>query len=736
MDENKMKKRRITRRGLLKAAGWTAGGLTVAAFGLVRFTPPMTTFQVPGKKTGVAWLQMKANGRCVFCSPRAEMGQNASSGLLQIVAEELNLAPSDIELKTPLTTNDIPPAIMTAGSYSIARYAEPVARAAAGMRETLRSMAAKKLGIEPAALKDGPGSFTSAQGRVISYAEIVGGHSLVLDTDDINDPPLYTFDTARTHNHVGKPVPSPELENIVTGVPIFPSDVVLENMLYGRAVWPPTRQAKLISVDDTAARQERGVTKIVVDYENNFVGVIGETPGTVDRAIAALKVTWKLPFEFTEEAMEKLLDVDAALRQGPLEHTVLDDKIDKTQTWDVDLRFDVQAQSHAMQEPRAAVVRIEKNGHPAIEVWTGSQDAFYVKNALAWETGVDKKDIVVHMMRMGGGFGGRENADVEMDAWRLARTVDRPVKVQWRRQDQFLAAQNRPGSSHRVRLKADENNKLTVWSHVLVSGYVIFARGRMPGWTGPTARALVSDLGIARGAEPPYGAAAKRVTFSDIDLPIDSGSFRSLGATPNTFAIESAIDELSRQRKVDPVDFRLQNIPAEHSRLRQCLERTRKLASTNELPRAPGYGRGYACGIYEDHSFVAASADVFVDPSTGEIRVLRMCCVQDVGLAINPDELRAQVESNLTWGLGMALMEKVELNNNTISTTNFDSYLIPRMNHVPAFEIEIVDNAKYPPAGAGETAFIVAVPAITNAIRDATGIRYTKLPIRQAKAMT
>ncbi|UCE87196.1 MAG: xanthine dehydrogenase family protein molybdopterin-binding subunit, partial [Deltaproteobacteria bacterium] len=242
----------------------------------------------------------------------------------------------------------------------------------------------------------------------------------------------------------------------------------------------------------------------------------------------------------------------------------------------------------------------------------------------------------------------------------------------------------------------------------------------------------IGDLGVARGSRPPYAALRTRVEYRDVDLPVDLGSWRSLGAAPNTFAIESAIDELARVRKLDPVEFRLRNLAPEHARLAACLRRTRALAERAERPPEPGFGRGYACGIYEEKSFVAASADVRVDAATGSIHVLRMCCVQDVGLAINPDQLEAQIEGNLIFGIGMALMERVEIEESDIASLNFDRYPIPRMTDAPEFDIEIVSPRDIPPAGAGETALIVGPPAIANALRDATGRRYTALPIRSA----
>jgi CO/xanthine dehydrogenase Mo-binding subunit len=195
------------------------------------------------------------------------------------------------------------------------------------------------------------------------------------------------------------------------------------------------------------------------------------------------------------------------------------------------------------------------------------------------------------------------------------------------------------------------------------------------------------------------------------------------------------MDELALQQGKDPVDFKLAQLRGQHPRLRNCLQRVRANAEKYALPAGPGIARGYACGIYEHRCFVAISADVHVDAETQQIKVLRMCCVQDVGMAVNPGQLRAQVESNLCWSIGMALMEKFEIGDDRIKSANFDNYPIPRMGDMPSIDIEIIDQPNIPPAGAGEVAIIAGPPAIANAIRRATSYRALRLPITYADTM-
>jgi len=721
----------LTRRRFLKATGWTAAGITVVYFGGRRLLSILPSIDMPGDDSGAAWIQILPDGRCRMLSPRAEMGQNASIGLAQLAAEELNLVAEAIEVHYP-RTDELAQVMLTSGSMSLKLFGEPMARAAAALRETLRRRAAERAGAVLADVVDGDGGFVLPDGRLTSYAELAGGAAVVLEAGELPKAPLYSFDPARPHRQIGRRAAPHQLEAIVTGAPVFASDVRLPGMLFGRVVRPPVRNARLTSVDDSRAGGVRGLRKVVVDAEQGFVGVVCETPGAVAATLKAIRVTWEVPAPFDQRTLDALVDVDAALARGDLEHTPLDDRLDPGAGWHVELRFDVQLQSHAMQEPRAAVARFDDaNGRESLEIWTGSQDAFVVQRHAARDLGLPKERVVVHPCRMGGAFGGREHYDVERDAARLARAVGRPVKVQWSREDEFRAARHRPGSTHRVRLRADEQGRLTDWWHAFVSGHIVFARERLPSWLlGPVR--LMGDLGVARGAVPPYAIERRRVEYEDVDLPVDLGTWRSLGASPNTFAIESAIDELARLRNLDPVELRLRNLPPSHARLADCLRRTRQLAEKVPLPQGPGVGRGYACGVYDEKSFVAASADVGVDPATGAIQVLRMCCAQDVGLAINPDQLEAQIEGNLIWGLGMALLERVEIGQSEVASLNFDRYSIPRMQDAPELEIAIIDRPDLPPAGAGETALIVGPPAIANALRHATGRRFTRLPIGSA----
>ncbi len=714
----------LSRRKFLFASGWVAGGVTVlyALGSRVKKVAPTIIF--PDSSSGVTWLQINADGQCRMYFPRMEMGQNANTGLAQIVAEELNIQVEDIDGVQP-STSDVPPIALTAGSMSLTAFSQPVAAAAATLRENLRARAAQKRGLAVDALKDAPGGFTTGT-ETISYADLVDDTPAVIEYEETKPlPALYTYDATRKKTQVGRSARPFDTKALVTGQPIYSGDVMIEGALYGRAIKPPVRNARLDSVDTTGVANVPGFIKLV--HEDNFVGVVCKTPGAVDAAMDLIRPTWKLKQAINQDEIDRSVDVDAHMAEGDLEHLYEDQDHRKDVEWDVDMRFDVQVQSHAMQEPRSATARFGDGKHK-LEIWTGTQDPWAMKRWAAIDTGLSEDEVVIYPQRMGGGFGGREHYEAELDAVRLARAVKAPVKVQWTRADEFMNSRSRPASAHRIRLAADDQGNLSDWWHGYTTGHIVLARERLPSWFLPVAR-LREDMGVVRGATTPYAAAHKRVEYNDVDLPIDLGVWRSLNAGPAVFARESAIDELAIKLGQDPVDFRLAQMDEHYPRLSACLERVRELANKRPLPKGKGYGRGFACGIYEHRCYVAASADVNIDEETQKIKVKHMCCVEDVGIAVNPGQLHAQMESNLAWSVGMALLERFEVGDNTIKSSNFDNYTIPRMEDMPSVDIDIIDQPSIPPAGAGEVALIAGTPAIANAVRQASGFRALSLPI-------
>ncbi|MGJ3264574.1 MAG: molybdopterin cofactor-binding domain-containing protein [Salinarimonas sp.] len=712
-----------SRRSVLKALGWSAAGITLLAGGVAAFPhlPALPHRDAPTPDDAVAWLSLRPDGRIALVSPRAEMGQGVATALRQIVAEEIGVALERVAFVHP-RTDLLPPARATVGSDSIKDYGPLLARAAAAMGDAIRARAAERLGVPGAALAvDGDGVRTT-DGRAVPLVGLADP-PLLLGAEALaaarprslaRDGPLRVVGTS--------PEPA-ELRAILTGsAPLFTDDVRLPRMTHGAVLRPPVIGARLARVDARAAEDVPGFVALV--RERGFTGVVAESRGALERALAALDATWEEPSApITQAGIDAAVDIDAALARGALEHVVVDEG-GVVGPPAISLRLDVPMAAHAAMEPRCAVADLSDG---RLTVHTGTQDATFVRRVLAADLGLSEDRVVVRGHRLGGGFGGRTICDVERDAARLSRAVGRPVKVQRSRAEEFATAFHRPPSSHRITARLDDAGRITSWDHAMRSGHVIFTSAAM----GPVLQAatsFVADPGVARGLVPPYAIARRRIAFEDVRLPVDTGPWRGLGAAPNVWAIETAIDALARAAGRDPVSFRLAAIAPEHPRLASVLERAAALADWPARRTTPRRGYGVACGVYKEMATAAVVARVALDES-GAARVERLWCAHECGLVVDPDGVRAQVESNLIWSVGMALGEELSIVDGRIGAQSQADYALPRFSDTPEIEIALVDGGG-PPAGAGETAIVAGVAAITNAIAAATGRTVTRLPWR------
>jgi len=658
----------ISRRTLFVHAARLAAGITVfAAAPACAFNPlpALPTRDMPPAGARIAWLRLRPDGRVQLLLPRQEMGQGISIALRQIVAEEMDIELDRVETLLP-DTAAIAPVKSTVGSDSMKDFAEPVARAAALLREHLQS--------------GGTATELHDRGQPVSLRSLWGGT-----------------------RHVGRSHPTERISEIVTGAPLYAGDIRLPGLLFG------------LVLPEGADPQALAPGLRSVALSDGRRGLLSDHAGPLHA------------FAFTRPTAERPMpemDIDAAMRRGKLEHRLRSDAVQSDGIWTLDRRYDIPFATHAQIEPRAAVAQWHgRDAAIRLEVWTGTQDAFFVRETLARQFGLSADRVLVHACRIGGGFGARTIVRQELEAALLAQAAGRPVKVQWSRAAEFVEGFHRPPSSHRIRARLDANGRIADWWHGFCSGHVIFTSAAMPRWM-QAVTSFVKDPGVARGALPPYAAERMRVEFSDIRLPVDTGPWRGLGAGPNGYAIESAIDELAQLAGQDPLQFRLANLDPQHVRLKACLEKVRDLSGWG----GGMSGRGVACGIYKESSYAAVVAEVRVE-ADGSVKVTHLWCAQDSGLVINPDQLRAQVEGNLLWGLGMVLTEKLPIEGGRVAAYTFADYPIPTMDAMPAIDIALIEPTGAAPSGAGETA-MVAVAAITNAIAAVTGRRVVSLPYR------
>lgn len=727
----------MNRRQFLHGLGWTSAGITVLFTTGCSLIPPIPSRPAVKADDAVNWIQLGADGRVRVTCPRQEIGQNILTACRQVAAEELGLDLELIEV-APHGTDRIPGVRATVGSESVKDYALPLARAAARLREAIIDRAAARTGAARQAIAIETDGVILAGTHRISTSDIAAGEPLVLAATLSGNVALRTT-SAAGRRIVGRQVPLAQSRAIVTGESLYASDVRLPGMLYGAMLRAPVHaslQSRLQSVDEAAAGKVAGFVRLVRarGLNGDIAGVVADRPWALPPIMEALKPRWSPTDGFAQEAIDAAVDVDRALARGGLRHRPAGDRVDTDRPWTVDLRIDIPLAAHAPMEPRAAVAWYRPEGGPSIELWVGHQDVFYVRDVVARVLGLSGDRVTVHGQRVGGAFGGKTICTVELEAALLSQAVGRPVKLQWSREEEFRQSFYRPPSAHRVRLRVGPDGRIADWHHAFLSSHILFTNAVLPEWL-QSLTDFVGDDGVARGALPPYRAGRTRIEFDAIRLPVYTGPWRGLGAGPNGFAIECAIDECARRTGADPLEFRLRNLKPEHQRLRACLERVAR--RSNWPVRAPAAaggssarrGRGIAGGIYKAMSCAAVVADVTVDPATGAVRVDRLACAHDCGLVINPDQVRAQVEGNLVWGIGMVLSERLTVREATVAETSYADYVIPGMPDVPPIDVDLIENPGDLPAGAGETAIVAAGAAIANAIRDAVGVRPTRLPV-------
>ena len=689
----------MQRRTFLTAgAGLTVTFLAGCALPVIPKRP------APTASDGLSWIRF-SGGRYALFVPRTEMGQNIATALKQIACDELGISLAQLQVNIP-STADIARVKATVGSDSIKDFALPLAQACATLRDAISA------GMKA-------GSLTMVE----------------------RDPgTLRAF--ANSARYVGKAALVEQSLAIVTGLPLYAADVRRPGMMFGRVLRAPASTelpSRPASMNQAAARAVPGFVALIKDERliqgaSLGVGIVGRTPGALERIAGALNVQWKIEGAVDPGAMEAGLDVGRLQQAGKLRHQLKYPAASSgdagEKPWDIDLSIQIPLAAHGSIEPRAAVAEFDSSGR--LELWAGSQDLFYLRDVAASRLGLPLEQIVVHGHRVGGAFGGKTICTVELEAAILAQACGAPVKVQWSREQELQLGFHRPPSNHRIRARVSEG-RLTHWWHGFASSHILFTNAVVPAWL-QRFTDFIGDDGVARGAMLPYRAHFRRSEFEVVRLPVLTGPWRGLGAGPNCLAIESAMDECARRAAMDPVRFRI--VHAEHPRLKRVLERAAGAAAW-QAPRATARagvqtGRGVACGVYKAMSFAAVIADVEIDIASGQIRVTRMVCAHDCGRVINPDQVRAQCEGNLVWGIGMIRNDHLPVGQSGVTASTFADAPIPRISDVPPIDVVLVDEGDAP-TGAGETAIVAAAGAVANAIRDASGIRLTRLPVAALK---
>jgi isoquinoline 1-oxidoreductase len=692
---------RIDRREFVK---WLGGGI------LVVVNLPMKSVLSPHEEAQRrqrgypedinAYLHIATDGSVTLYSGKIEMGQGIMTSLTQEAAEELGVALDAIRIVMG-DTDTCPWDRGTFGSLTTRMFGPAVRAAAAQARLVLTDLAARRLNVPRASLtvEDGVVSVTRDRRRKVSYGELARGQKI---THTMNEQAVLR--AVEEFTVMGRSPTRLDGYKKVTGEAKYAGDIRRPGMLYARILRPPTHGASLTRVETAAARALPGVTVV---NEDGLVAVLAADPETAERALALLEAEFDVPAPKvnTETIFDHLVRVAPAPDTPEQKGDLAAGRRRSATTFEATYYNSYVA--HAPMEPHTAVAEIA-NGKATI--WSSTQAPFSQQETIARALGFQPEAVRVITPYVGGGFGGKVPGQQAVEAARLAKITGKPVQVCWTRAEEFFYDTFRPAAVIKVTSGIDAAGRVVLWDYQV---YGAGSRGSDVFYD--IANRSVRVYGEWRGA--PNGM-----------HPFAVGAWRAPAANSNRFAAEQQIDTMAAAAGIDPLAFRLKNTKDE--RMIAVLKAVSEACGWEPAvaPRKNGRGRGLACGI-DAETYVALVADVTVDSTTGVVTVERVVCAQDMGLVVNPDGARMQMEGCIAMGLGYVFSEEVRFEGGTVLDTNFDTYGLPRFSWMPAIETVLVPNDDLPPKGGGEPAIINMGAVVANAVFDATGARIYRLPM-------
>jgi len=706
--------RPISRRALLKG-GLAAGAGLAVGFPLLDGRRPVRAARATRVFAPSAWIRVHPDGAVVIVNPHSEMGQGTLTSVAMIVADELEAdwarvrveqAPADPAYGNPMFGGTQ----LTAGSTSIRGSWMLWRRAGGAAREMLVAAAAKEWDapLEEAHAEHGAVHHRPT-GRRLTYGELAD-RAAALPVPQ--NPRLKTPDQFRL---IGKRVPRLDTLDKVTGRAVYGIDVRVPGMLVATVERCPVFGGTVAGFDATRALAEPGVRRVI--KIGSGVAVVADSYWAARRGRGALAVRWdEGPSARLDSALIARTCAELAQQPGAVarRHGNAARALREAPRV-LEAVYEAPFLAHATMEPMNCTAHVRPDG---CDVWVPTQNQTRTQQEAMRITGLPRERVRVHTTFLGGGFGRRSEVDVVTDAVEISKAVGAPVKVIWSREDDIRHDYYRPATYNVLRAALDAHGRPMAWSHRIVGPGLLIQRGMVP----PHA---VDRTMVEGAANLPYGIPNLQVEFRHRDFGVPVGFWRSVGASQNAFVTESFIDELAHAAGRDPYEYR-RALLGRASRHRGVLQ----LAATKAgwaTPPPPGRHRGIAVA-FSYGSWCAQVAEVSVAPD-GTVRVHRVVAAIDCGVAINPDQVVAQVEGGIVYGLTAALGGEITIQNGRVRQSNFHDYPLLRIDGMPAIEVHVVPSAE-PPGGVGEPGVPPIAPAVTNAVFAATGRRVRRLPIR------
>jgi isoquinoline 1-oxidoreductase beta subunit len=730
--------RNVSRRRFLKL-GATAGGGLIIGVNLpgCSFSGALPIEQESDGFIPHAFLQITPDNQVIFYCPSDEMGQGVRTGLATIIGEELDFHPQNMLVKAAGLHEDYANPEFgvqaTGGSNAVRAFWGPLRQAGADTRALLLNAAAQDLGVSASEL-------TTDNGYVIVGDDRFPYGDFVTTAAQLAMPIETPLKSSASFRYIGSEFSRVDALAKSTGTAEFGIDADIPGMVYAVVVRAPVAGARVLSVDKTAAVSMPGVVAIVP--VSSGIAVVANAYWRAKNAAQVLEISWEeIPLGQVSSAQVRT-DYEAALAEG--------DTVEASNQGELAAGFAAASSTleadyfapflaHTPLEPVNATLHISDN---SAELWTGVQSIQGAQGLVERLTGLPRSNIRVNNLYLGGGFGRRGTLTHIVEVTEIAMAIDKPVQLLWSREDDIRNGLYRPASLMRIKAGVTTDGIVSAWDvqraggnitsdtltnmlpallpslpSSLLNGLSGFAEYLFSQWT--------VDPSSVEGLHETYDFENHRIAHATVDHGLPLTFWRSVGHSYTAFAVESMMDELADRAGIDPVSLRLANTQNK-PRMQGVLQTAQAAMKSMTVPD------GHHLGIAAHSSFATDVAEIAeVSIENGEIRVHKVTCVADVGTAINPDIVRAQLEGAVMFGLTATLYGRIDLDQGEVKQSNFHDYPILRMDRAPAVDVILVDSGG-DPTGIGEPGVPPIAPAVANAVFKATGQRLRELPLKLA----
>jgi len=711
-------KTKMNRRTFLKVSTVAGSGLLV---GCSFSSPKIMSSQEPSETELGLWVRIGKDDSITLVLPSAEMGQHAHTGQAMIIAEELEANWESINvINAPINSEYVNPELFnkqrTDGSTSISAFWDKLRYVGAGTRIVLIKSAANKWNVPESECEATNGYIIHKKtSKKLSYGK------LALSASKITPPEEPILKKPEEYKYIGNSIPKIHTKSKSNGKAIFGYDVRLPDMLFASVKQSPIFGGQLNSYDEKAVKNIPGFVSVIP--VPNGIAVVANSTWRAMKCLEVLNPKFEggntegLTSKKIKEILTSKLD-----DLGKVE--VVADKV-------LDVEYEVPYLHHATMEPMNCTAYVTDD---SCEIWVPTQFQSKTLETAMDVTGFSEDQIKIHTTLLGGAFGRRLETDFVIQALIVSKSLKKPVQVVWTREEDTKHGFYRPLSIRRFQVGIDNEGKPLQWESQVSQPNLLAQFVPSMGWLNfdpMTIPAAVHDYPII--PKHFYEIDGVNVKHSPVIFDVPIGPWRAPPNSINVFYTESVMDELSYLAGIDPLIYRLKflkNSPRHKNVLELVAKQSEWGTDTKE-----GQGRGLGINewfpINEKKTILGVVAKVSISKK-GKLRIERVDCVVDCGIAVNPDSVKAQIEGGVIMGLSAALFEKISINDGQVSQSNFDDYRIARMRDTPEINVTIVKSHERP-TGTGEPGSSPIVPAITNAIFAATGKRIRKLPIGKQK---